>query len=68
MTDLNSCTVRDRHTVLCPDPSLTQPMGCWTLRAATGINDGGQIVGFMQNGNGEIHSFRLDPVAATRLP
>jgi probable HAF family extracellular repeat protein len=71
MTDLNKLvSAATGSTVLCPDPSLTQPAGCWTLRAATGINDSGQIVGFMQNNidNGEIRSFRLDPVAAFRSP
>jgi probable HAF family extracellular repeat protein len=32
------------------------------LRVAYGINDGGQIVGFMDMPNGDIHAFRLDPV------
>jgi probable HAF family extracellular repeat protein len=33
----------------------------WTLRAATGINDQGQIVGWMQDQNGNFQAFRLDP-------
>ncbi|HTS29388.1 MAG TPA: DUF3466 family protein [Bryobacteraceae bacterium] len=35
----------------------------WTLRVARGINDHGQIVGFMQDSNGTTHAFRLDPVS-----
>ena len=40
--------------------------GNWTLRVATGINDGGQIVGFMEDNNTDNqakvrHAFRLDP-------
>ena len=32
----------------------------WTLRVAYAINDGGQIVGFMQNNRyGDVHAFRL---------
>ena len=46
----------------------------WTLRVATGINDGGQIVGFMEDSNTDNqarvrHAFRLDPyVPRLRLP
>ena len=36
------------------------------LRVAYGINDNGQIVGFMDTPSGDIHAFRLDPVR--RLP
>lgn len=32
------------------------------LRVAYGINDNGQIVGFMDTPSGDIHAFRLDPV------
>jgi len=32
------------------------------LRVASGINDGGQIVGYMVTPSGDIHAFRLDPV------
>jgi probable HAF family extracellular repeat protein len=40
--------------------------GGWTLRVATGINDGGVIVGFMEDNNTDNqarvrHAFRLDP-------
>jgi probable HAF family extracellular repeat protein len=40
--------------------------GVWTLRVATGINDNGQIVGFMEDNNPDQqarlrHAFRLDP-------
>jgi probable HAF family extracellular repeat protein len=42
--------------------------GDWTLRVAYAINDGGQIVGFMQNGRyGDVHAFRLDPIVISRL-
>ena len=41
--------------------------GGWTLRAAYGINDAGQIVGFMQNAAGVVHAFRLDPIVQRRL-
>jgi probable HAF family extracellular repeat protein len=41
--------------------------GDWTLRIANGINDSGQIVGFMQNASGERHAFRLDPTPLFRL-
>ncbi len=39
----------------------------WTLRTAAGINDGGQIVGFMEDSNPDKaarvrHAYRLDPV------
>jgi probable HAF family extracellular repeat protein len=42
--------------------------GDWTLRVAYAINDGGQIVGFMQNSRyGDMNAFRLDPIVVTRL-
>jgi probable HAF family extracellular repeat protein len=41
--------------------------GGWTLRVAYGINDGGQVVGFMQGPTGALHAFRLDPIVLHRL-
>jgi uncharacterized membrane protein len=45
--------------------------GVWTLRVATGINDSGQIVGFMEDNNPDQqarvrHAFRLDPTYRLR--
>ncbi len=45
--------------------------GVWTLRVATGINDSGQIVGFMEDNNPDQqarvrHAFRLDPTYLLR--
>ena len=40
----------------------------WTLRSARGINDNEQIVGWMENGRGLRHAFRLDPVYGYRRP
>ena len=47
--------------------------GVWTLRVAYGINDNGQIVGFMEDNNTDDqarvrHAFRLDPYYVSRLP
>jgi probable HAF family extracellular repeat protein len=47
--------------------------GVWTLRVATGINDNGQIVGFMEDSNPDNqarvrHAFRLDLYTPIRLP
>jgi probable HAF family extracellular repeat protein len=41
--------------------TLIAPGSGWTLRTATGINDNGQIVGWMQDANSNRHAFRIDP-------
>jgi len=42
--------------------SLIDPGLGWFLRAATGINDSGQIIGFGTNGFGQNHAFLLTPI------
>jgi len=44
------------------------PGSGFTLREAKGINDNGQIVGWMQNQAGTVHTFRLDPVRRLFFP
>jgi probable HAF family extracellular repeat protein len=49
------------------DLNTLAPGSGWTLREAAGINDNGQIVGSMQDANGRVHAFRLDPPPPPRI-
>lgn len=53
--------LKDVNSIPCKGNS-----GGWTMISASGINDLGQIVGLMQNTNGEVHVFLLNPTRPSK--